>query len=66
MTTVKEIEAAVERLSAPSLDEFRTWFAEFDAASWDREFEQDAIQGALDGLADEALRDLDNGRCTKL
>jgi hypothetical protein len=40
----------------------RAWFATFDAAAWDRQFEQDVTEGRLDHLADEALKDLREGR----
>lgn len=66
MSTVNEIEAAIQRLSADDLAAFRAWFAAFDAAAWDRKFEQDEAAGRLDGLASEALRDLREGRCTDL
>jgi len=64
MSTIEEIEAAVRRLSAQELDAFRAWFAEFDAAAWDRQIERDIAAGRLDALADEALDDLRQGRCT--
>lgn len=66
MSSVKEIEAAVSKLSSDELSSFRAWFAGFDAEVWDRQFEQDARGGRLDALAEEALRDLDEGRCTDL
>ena len=66
MSSVKEIESAVSRLSPQELAAFRTWFAEFDAVVWDRQFEGDVQAGRLDDLADEALRDLNQGRCTDL
>ena len=47
-------------------DGFRTWFQEFDADAWDRQFELDALSGRLDSLAEEALRDLREGRCMDL
>jgi hypothetical protein len=60
MSTVKEIESAVSQLSPEELSAFRTWFSEFDAAVWDKQFEQDVKAGRLDKLADEALKDLRN------
>ena len=66
MSTVQEIQNAVRQLSAEDLTTFRQWFAEFDAALWDRKFEADVAAGRLDGLADEALRDLREGRITDL
>jgi hypothetical protein len=65
MGTVQEIEDAVLKLSGPELAAFRAWFAEFDAAAWDRQIEEDAAEGRLDALADEAMSDLRNGRCTE-
>ena len=61
--SVQEIERAVRQLSSDELAAFRAWFAEFDAALWDQEIEQDIAAGRLDALADEALRDLREGRC---
>lgn len=66
MGTIREIEEAVRRLSPGEMMEFRRWFAEFDAAQWDTELESDAKAGKLDKLADEAINDLRNGRCTDL
>ena len=61
---IEQVEDAVRRLSSKELAEFRTWFAEFDGALWDRQIEEDAAAGRLDVLADEALSDLREGRCT--
>ena len=66
MSSVKEIESAVARLSCQELAAFRSWFVAFDAEAWDRQFETDVAAGRLDALGDEALRDLDKGRCTDL
>jgi hypothetical protein len=66
MSTVQEITTAVSKLSPEELSAFRAWFAEFDAEVWDRQFEQDVAAGRLDALAEEALRDLHEGRCTDL
>lgn len=66
MASVKEIEEAVQRLTPAELEAFRDWFAEFDAAAWDRQLESDAAARRLDALADEALNDLKAGRCTEL
>lgn len=66
MRTVEEIEDAVRQLSSADLAAFRAWFAELDAAAWDRQIEEDAAAGRLDALADEALNDLRQERCTDL
>ena len=66
MSTVREIEAAVSKLSRQELLVFRDWFSEFDAVAWDKQFEADVAAGHLDALADEAVRDLREGRCRDL
>lgn len=66
MSTIQEIERAVVALSPEELAEFRAWFLEFDAARWDREIEQDAAEGRLDALAEEALEDLRANRTRPL
>ena len=66
MSTVQEIAQAVSQLPPEDLAAFRAWFAEFDADAWDRQFEEDVAAGRLDALAEEALEDLREGRCTDL
>jgi len=66
MSSVQEIQEAVSQLPDEDLALFRVWFAEFDAALWDRQFEADVAAGRLDKLAEEALQDLREGRCTDL
>lgn len=66
MSTIHEIEEAIRRLSDDELASLRACFAEFDAAAWDRQFERDVSEGRLDALAEEAVRDACEGRCTDL
>jgi len=66
MTGVSEIEVAVANLSREDLAAFRDWFQKFDADAWDKQFEADVAAGRLEALAEEALRDLREGRCTDL
>ena len=66
MSTVQEIQDAVRHLSAEELTTFREWFADFDADFWDMQLKADIAAGRLDKLADEALQDLREGRCTDL
>ena len=62
MTKVEKLERDIKALSAKELSEFRRWYAEFDAAAWDSQFEADVQSGALDRLAEEALADHAAGR----
>lgn len=66
MSTIQEIEQAIRGLGPQDLAKFRDWFAEYDAEVWDRQIEQDVAAGRLDKLAEEALRDLRDGRCNEL
>ena len=66
MSTIQEIEDAIRRLPEGDLAALRAWFADFDAEAWDRQFERDVAMGKLNALADEALLDAREGRCTKL
>ena len=55
MTKVENIEHEVRDLTPTELAAFRKWFLEFDAQVWDRQIEQDILDGKLDKLAEEAL-----------
>jgi hypothetical protein len=66
MPNVQELEKEVSNLSPTDLAEFRAWFEEFDAALWDREFEEDAKSGRLDAAAEKALSDFEKGNFTEL
>lgn len=55
MSNVEKLEREVAALSEEELAEFRRWYADFDAAVWDRRLTADAAAGALDRFADEAL-----------
>ncbi len=66
MQGLKEIQEAIRKLSPQELAAFREWFWEFDAELWDKQFEEDVLTGQLDWLAEEAIKDLEEGRCTEL
>lgn len=66
MSALREIEEAVRKLSPEEFKAFRNWFAEFDAAVWDRQIEVDAAAGRLDKFAEQAIEDARGGRCTEL
>ncbi len=66
MSTAEEIESAVSGLPAEELRRFRQWFQQFDADSWDKQWEEDVAAGRLDRLADEAIQDFRAGRYTEL
>lgn len=59
MSTVEEIESAIERLSDAEVAELKAWL-------WDREIESDSVSGRLDALADEALAEHRAGKSRPL
>ena len=65
MGKVERIERDIQGLTPEELAELRQWFAEFDAAAWDRQIEADTRRGKLDKLADEALKAHASGKSTK-
>ena len=65
MSTVREIEDAIQKLTEEERMAFRAWFAEYDAEEWDRQLAADVAAGRLDWLVKEARDDLRAGRCTE-
>jgi hypothetical protein len=59
VSTVQEIERAIEKLSDEELAEIRAWL-------WDRDIERDADSGRLDTLAEEAMQEYRSGKTTQL
>ena len=66
MSKLEQIERAVSALSREELETFRAWFARYDAATWDSQFEADAKSGKLDALAEDAVADFRAGRARPL
>ena len=66
MNTAKEIEKAVACLPSSELNEFRTWFSEFDAKNWDIQIEQDIESGKLHELGTNALKQHQTGETKEM
>ena len=66
MSRVEKIESQIRELSSAELAALREWFVEFDASTWDRQFEADVTAGKLDSLAEKALNDHAAGRSQEL
>ncbi|MBT8420109.1 MAG: hypothetical protein KJO08_04520 [Gammaproteobacteria bacterium] len=64
--TLDAIESEIKNFSPRELSEFRRWFAAYDANAWDRQIEQDAMEGKLDALADEALAEYNSGKAREI
>ncbi len=65
MSKVEVLERGIEELSAQELAAFRDWFAAYDAAAWDTQFEEDVATGRLNHLAEKALAALRAGETTE-
>jgi hypothetical protein len=66
MSRLEKIEGQLKELNSDELKAFREWFVQFDAESWDQQFESDAQSGKLDELAARALREYKAGRTSEL
>ena len=66
MTTVEEIERAIERLPGQDLAKLRDWLDAFEAERFDRRIEDAAAFGKLDALAQAALAEARKGPLREL
>ena len=62
MSTVQEIESAIERLDDSSLGQLSGWFEDYLAEKWERRF----AAGKLDQLGAAADRAFEQGKCRPL
>jgi hypothetical protein len=66
MSTVKQIEAEILKLSPEELSQLAGWVLDLDEQRWDEQIEQDIASGKLDFLAKEALAEFEAGNCRTL
>jgi hypothetical protein len=66
MTTVQEIEQAIEQLPSDQFSQIHDWIVEKDWQTWDAQIERDSAAGKLDFLVNEALRDAESGNTRPL
>ena len=66
MSTVKDIESAIEQLHENSLGQLSGWFEDYLAEQWERRFAADAQAGKLDKLGEAADRAFEQGQCRPL
>lgn len=66
MTTIEDIERAIEQLPGAELAKLRDWFDAFEAERFDRRVEADAAAGKLDVLAQAALVEFREGTTREL
>ena len=66
MSTVAEIEKAIQKLTPQEIKAVADWLQEFREEMWDEQIAADAKAGKLDKLMEEAKQDYLAGRCKPL
>lgn len=66
MSTVLEIERAIEALPSDQFEELAAWFAEKREQAVDAAFEKAILAGKFDAMAERALWDAEAGTCRPL
>jgi hypothetical protein len=66
MSTVQEIESAIQRLDEGGLGQLSQWFEDYLAGKWEQRFATDVQAGKLDKLGEAADRAFEQGRCRPL
>ena len=66
MSTVQEIETAIQKLKPEEIHEVADWLQDLREELWDKQIDADAKAGRLDKLADKALEDYRAGRTKPL
>ena len=61
MSTVQEIESAIQQLPERDVATLTAWLDDYAERQWDKRLEADAAQGNLSALADEARAARANG-----
>ncbi len=64
--SVREIEAAITRLSRRDLAELAAWFADYHSREWDEQIERDLDSGRLDAFLAEAEAEYEAGQAKPL
>jgi addiction module HigA family antidote len=63
---IEKLQREILGLAREELAAFRKWFREHDETAWDREIEEDAREGRLDRLVEEAREEHRKGRSKPL
>ncbi|MGA2556840.1 MAG: hypothetical protein ABSG04_11275 [Verrucomicrobiota bacterium] len=66
MSTVVEIEKALQTLPVKEARKVAGWLQHYLDDQWDQQIDRDVAAGRLDKLADKALRDYGEGRVKPL
>jgi hypothetical protein len=66
MSKLEQIESAVASLAEKEFKAFRRWFAEFDAARWEKQIARDSKNGKLDKAIQRAKAEHGKGKSRPL
>ena len=66
MTTVAEIQNAVQTLPEKDFDTFSSWFDGYEEKRWDSQIDRDQKSGPLQDLMKRAKADFKAGKCGRL
>jgi len=66
MTTVKEIERAIQNLPRKEVAELSVWFDEFESQLWDDQIRDDTLSGRFDSLRANAIAEFEAGETKPL
>lgn len=66
MSILEQIEAAILTLPSDEFHQLKQWFFDLDYQRWDEQLEQDAIDGKLEALAQEAIAEFEAGHCQEI
>jgi hypothetical protein len=64
MSTVEQIEAAIQKLPREDFFRLHEWVRDRFDDEWDKQIEEDALAGRLDHVAQEALAEYRAGKST--
>jgi len=66
VSRLEQLEQQIAELNEVEMQTLREWFERRNAELWDRQIESDAKSGKLSLLAENARRDHQSGRSTKM
>lgn len=66
MSTLVEIEQAIEKLPPQSFRELRQWIVERDWQDWDHQLDADVAAGKFDAMREKVRADYKAGNCADL
>jgi hypothetical protein len=63
MSNLSQIEATILTLPLDEFQQLRQWFFDIDYQLWDKQIEQDILDGKLEALGEEAIAEFKEGQC---